>query len=58
MDASEIDDIVMVGGSTRIPKIQKLVSDYFGGKELHTDINPDEAIEAHLTGRRRQERSE
>jgi len=42
---SEIDEIVMVGGSTRIPKIQQLVKDYFGGKELNTKkVNPDEAV--------------
>jgi L1 cell adhesion molecule like protein len=41
---AQVDDIVLVGGSTRIPKIQKLVSDYFGGKELCKSINPDEAV--------------
>ncbi|KAJ2851806.1 Hsp70 chaperone [Coemansia brasiliensis] len=40
----EISDIVMVGGSTRIPKVQKLISDYFSGKELDKSINPDEAV--------------
>mmetsp|Transcript_7182 Transcript_7182/g.16842 ORF Transcript_7182/g.16842 Transcript_7182/m.16842 type:complete len:455 (+) Transcript_7182:2040-3404(+) len=40
----EVDQIVLVGGSTRIPKIQKLLSDYFGGKELFKSINPDEAV--------------
>ena len=40
----EIHDIVMVGGSSRIPKIQKLLSDYFDGKALNTSINPDEAV--------------
>jgi len=40
----QVDDIVLVGGSTRIPKIQKLVSDFFGGKELCKSINPDEAV--------------
>ena len=41
---SEIDEIVLVGGSTRIPKIQQLLSDYFNGKELSRSINPDEAV--------------
>jgi len=41
---SQIDDIVLVGGSSRIPKVQELLSDYFNGKELCKSINPDEAI--------------
>lgn len=41
---SNIDEIVLVGGSTRIPKIQKLISDYFNGKQLNKSINPDEAV--------------
>ena len=41
---SNVDDIVLVGGSTRIPKIQSLLSDYFNGKELNKGINPDEAV--------------
>merc|ERR1711923_583208 len=44
MDKSSIDDIVLVGGSTRIPKVQKLLSDFFNGKELNKSINPDEAV--------------
>jgi L1 cell adhesion molecule like protein len=40
----EIHDIVLVGGSTRIPKIQKLLQDFFNGKELNKSINPDEAV--------------
>ena len=40
----QIHDIVLVGGSTRIPKIQKLLQDYFNGKELNKSINPDEAV--------------
>ena len=44
LDKSEIDDIVLVGGSTRIPKIQKLLQDFFDGKELNKSINPDEAV--------------
>ncbi|RLV94721.1 Heat shock protein SSA1 [Spathaspora sp. JA1] len=39
-----VNEIVLVGGSTRIPKIQKLVSDFFNGKELNRSINPDEAV--------------
>lgn len=41
---SEVDEIVLVGGSTRIPKVQQLISDFFGGKEPSKGINPDEAI--------------
>ena len=41
---SNVDDIVLVGGSTRIPKVQKLLSDFFNGKELSKSINPDEAV--------------
>jgi len=44
MDKSSIDEIVMVGGSTRIPKVQKLLQDFFNGKELNKSINPDEAV--------------
>lgn len=44
LDKSQIDEIVLVGGSTRIPKVQKLVSDFFNGKELNRSINPDEAV--------------
>ena len=44
MAKSDIDDIVLVGGSSRIPKIQALLSDYFNGKELCKSINPDEAV--------------
>ncbi|CAH3165397.1 unnamed protein product [Pocillopora meandrina] len=40
----KIDEIVLVGGSTRIPKIQELLKDYFDGKELNKSINPDEAV--------------
>ena len=40
----DVDEIVLVGGSTRIPKIQTMLSDFFGGKELCKSINPDEAV--------------
>jgi L1 cell adhesion molecule like protein len=40
----KIDEVVLVGGSTRIPKVQKLLSDYFDGKQLEKSINPDEAV--------------
>ncbi|KAG0202380.1 Heat shock protein sks2 [Mortierella sp. GBA30] len=40
----EIDEIVLVGGSTRIPKIQSLLQEFFDGKELNKSINPDEAV--------------
>jgi len=44
MDKADIHEIVLVGGSTRIPKIQKLLQDFFNGKELNKSINPDEAV--------------
>merc|ERR1711868_97600 len=44
LDKASIDDIVLVGGSTRIPKVQKLLQDFFNGKELNKSINPDEAV--------------
>ncbi|KAI0221095.1 Hsp70 chaperone [Massospora cicadina] len=44
IDKSSVDEIVLVGGSTRIPKVQKLVSDFFNGKEPNKSINPDEAV--------------
>ncbi|XP_045469418.1 heat shock 70 kDa protein cognate 4 [Harmonia axyridis] len=44
MDKTQIHDIVLVGGSTRIPKVQKLLQDFFNGKELNKSINPDEAV--------------
>nr|P53421.2 RecName: Full=Heat shock protein 70 1; AltName: Full=HSP72 [Ogataea angusta]CAA82570.1 heat-shock protein [Ogataea angusta] len=44
LDKSQVAEIVLVGGSTRIPKIQKLVSDFFNGKEPNKSINPDEAV--------------
>merc|ERR1712154_471661 len=40
----QVHEIVLVGGSTRIPKIQKLLQDFFNGKELNKSINPDEAV--------------
>lgn len=44
MDKAQIHDIVLVGGSTRIPRVQKLLQDFFNGKELNKSINPDEAV--------------
>jgi heat shock 70kDa protein 1/2/6/8 len=44
MDKAQVHEIVLVGGSTRIPKVQKLVSDFFNGKEPNKSINPDEAV--------------
>ena len=44
LDKAKINDIVLVGGSTRIPKIQKLLQDFFSGKELNKSVNPDEAV--------------
>merc|ERR1712084_101261 len=44
MEKDEIDEIVLVGGSTRIPKVQQLIKEYFGGKEPSKGINPDESV--------------
>jgi L1 cell adhesion molecule like protein len=44
MGKSQIHDVVLVGGSTRIPKVQQLLQDFFNGKELCKSINPDEAV--------------
>jgi chaperone protein DnaK len=41
---SDVDEIVMVGGSSRIPKIQELIKDFFSGKALNLTVNPDEAV--------------
>jgi len=41
---SQVDQVILVGGSTRIPKIQSLLSEYFNGKKLNKEINPDEAV--------------
>lgn len=44
LSKGEIDEVVLVGGSSRIPKIQQMLSDYFHGKELNKSVNPDEAV--------------
>lgn len=44
LQKKDIDEIVLVGGSTRIPKVQQLVKEFFGGKEPSRGINPDEAV--------------
>lgn len=44
MDKSNVHEVVLVGGSTRIPKVQQLLQDFFNGKELCKSINPDEAV--------------
>ena len=44
MSKSDIDEIVLVGGTTRIPRVQQLLSEYFGGKNLNKSLNPDEAV--------------
>ncbi|VDI78531.1 heat shock 70kDa protein 5 [Mytilus galloprovincialis] len=44
MKKSDIDEVVLVGGSTRIPKVQQLLKDYFSGKEPNRGVNPDEAV--------------
>ncbi len=46
LDHSNIDDVVLVGGTTRIPKIQDMLSDLFYGKPLNHSVNPDEAVAA------------
>jgi L1 cell adhesion molecule like protein len=44
LSKSDIDEVILVGGTTRIPRLQKMVSDYFNGKQLNKSINPDEAV--------------
>jgi heat shock protein 5 len=44
MEKSDIHEIVLVGGSTHIPKVQQLLKDYFDGKEPNKGVNPDEAV--------------
>ena len=44
MSKGTVDQVILVGGSTRIPKIQSMLSEFFGGKELNRSINPDEAV--------------
>jgi L1 cell adhesion molecule like protein len=44
MDKSSVHEVVLVGGSTRIPKVQQMLQDFFNGKELCKSINPDEAV--------------
>jgi L1 cell adhesion molecule like protein len=44
MSKDQVHDIVLVGGSTRIPKIQEMLTQYFNGKDLCRSINPDEAV--------------
>ena len=44
LDKSEVDEIVLVGGSTRIPRVQLMISEFFDGKEASTELNPDEAV--------------
>ncbi|KAI4456464.1 heat shock protein 70kda [Holotrichia oblita] len=44
IDKNKVDKIIMVGGSSRIPKLKNLLQQFFNGKEVHTSINPDEAI--------------
>lgn len=44
LDKADVDEVVLVGGSTRIPKVQQLLTTFFNGKELNHRINPDEAV--------------
>jgi len=46
LSTSEIDEVVLVGGSTRIPMVQELLKEIFGGKELNKSVNPDEVVAA------------
>ncbi len=46
LDNNEVKEIIMVGGSTRVPKAQEMVSAYFGGKKLNKGVNPDEVVAA------------
>jgi L1 cell adhesion molecule like protein len=44
MDKSKVDEVVLVGGSTRIPKVKEILSTFFDQKQLNTSVNPDEAV--------------
>jgi len=44
LQKTDVDEVVLVGGSTRIPKVQELLSQYFNGKKLNKEVNPDEAV--------------
>ncbi|MFT3789323.1 MAG: molecular chaperone DnaK [Tepidisphaeraceae bacterium] len=44
LEANQIDEVVLVGGSTRVPKVQQLVKELFGGKEPNKSVNPDEVV--------------
>lgn len=44
LDKTKIDEIVLIGGSSRIPKVQEMLSEYFNGKQLNKSVNPDEAV--------------
>ena len=44
MNCLQVHEVVLVGGSTRIPKVQQMLQDFFNGKELCKSINPDEAV--------------
>ncbi len=52
LDHSNIDDVVLVGGTTRIPKLQDMLSDLFYGKAINHSVNPDEAVLSALPFRR------
>ncbi|KAH9598538.1 Heat shock protein 70 family [Trypanosoma melophagium] len=64
MEPREVQDVVLVGGSTRIPRIQQIVQNFFGGKEPNRSINPDEAVaygaavQAHILSGGRSEKTE
>src|SRR5258705_13548282 len=50
LSPSDIQEVVLVGGSTRIPKVQQLVRNFFGGKEPHKGVNPDEVVAGGAAG--------
>ena len=44
MNKSKVNEVILVGGSTRIPKVQKIFSTFFGSKQINKSVNPDEAV--------------
>ena len=44
MDKTKVDEVILVGGSTRIPKIKEILAGFFDIKQLNTSLNPDEAV--------------
>lgn len=44
LEKSSVKEVILFGGSTRIPKIQKMLQEFFDGKDLHVSVNPDEVV--------------